>query len=212
MLANAVTLSRLVFLALAVVLLHVERVPALIVAFVVIILTILIDAVDGAIARRRGSASPLGSVLDIAIDRVVENVFWITFVGLELVPLWVALVVVTRGILTDAVRSYAMGQGLTAFEMMESSLGRWLVSRRFMRALYGTAKAVTFPALALLKLLHLAWTGTANATFLPLFETIALALVLITVSLTLLRGVPVLVEARRFFLGCLLYTSDAADE
>jgi CDP-diacylglycerol---glycerol-3-phosphate 3-phosphatidyltransferase len=201
MLANAVTLSRLVFLALAVVLLHVERVPALIVAFFIILITILIDAVDGAIARRRGSTSPLGSVLDIAIDRVVENVFWITFVSLELVPLWVALVVVTRGILTDAVRSFAMGQGLTAFAMMESSLGRWLVSRRFMRAFYGTAKAVTFPALALVHMLHFAWARTANASYLPLLETLASALVLITVALTLLRGVPVLVESRRFFVS-----------
>jgi CDP-diacylglycerol---glycerol-3-phosphate 3-phosphatidyltransferase len=200
MLANAITLSRMLFLAAAVILLHVPDVPLLLVAFFLVILTILIDAFDGYIARRRGSASPLGSVLDIAIDRVVENVFWITFVSLGLVPLWIALLVVTRGILTDAVRGFAMGQGLTAFEMMETPWGRWLVSHRFMRALYGTAKAITFPALALLRALQLAWEGTANARFLPPLAAIATALVLITVSMTLLRGIPVLIEARRFFV------------
>lgn len=96
--ANAITLSRLFFLAPAVILLHVERVPVLLAAFFPIIFTVLIDAFDGVVARRRGSSSPLGSVLDIAIDRVVENVFWITFVSLELAPLWVALAVVPRGI------------------------------------------------------------------------------------------------------------------
>ena len=200
MLANLITLSRLFFLALSVYLLHVSGVVGPVIAFFLIIFTLLMDAVDGAIARRRGSASPLGAVLDIAIDRVVENVFWITFVSLELVPLWVALVVVTRGILTDAVRGFAMGQGLTPFEMMETNWGRWLVSHRFMRAVYGLAKAITFPALALLHALHRAWAGTANAAYLPQLNTAAFVLVLITVSFTLLRGFPVLIEARRFFV------------
>ena len=136
------------------------------------------------------------------IFHFIENVFWIAFVSLELVPLWVALVVVTRGILTDAVRGFAMGQGLTPFEMMETQWGRWLVSHRFMRATYGLAKVVTFPALALLHTLNLAWQGTtAHARSLAALETVTLALVWITVTFTLLRGIPVLIEARRFFMG-----------
>lgn len=201
MLANAITLSRLFFLGLCVYLLRLPSVGPRLAAFFLIIFTMLIDAVDGYIARRRGSASALGAVLDIAIDRVAENVFWITFVSLELVSLWVALVVVTRGILTDAVRGFAMGQGLTPFEMMKTPWGRWLVSHRFMRATYGLAKGVTFPALALLHTLTLAWQGTANNRYLPMLEQIVLVLVLITVTFTLLRGIPVLIEARRFFIG-----------
>ena len=201
MLANTITLSRLFFLGLCVYLLHLPSVAARSAAFFLIIFTMLTDAVDGYIARRRGSASAVGAVLDIAIDRVAENVFWITFVSLELVPLWVALVVVTRGILTDAVRGFAMGQGLTPFEMMETSWGRWLVSHRFMRATYGLAKVITFPALALLHTLNLAWPGTTNARFLAPLERVVTVLVLVTVTFTLLRGIPVLVEARRFFFS-----------
>lgn len=200
MLANAITLSRLIFLAFAVMLLHVERVPVLLVAFFLIIFTILIDAFDGMIARHRGSSSPLGSVLDIAVDRVVENVFWITFVSLELVPLWVALVVVTRGILTDAVRGFALGEGSTPFEMMETSWGRWLVSHRFMRALYGVVKAITFPALALVQTLRVAGPASPYARFLEPLTALTFALVLVTVATNLLRGIPVLVESSRFFV------------
>ncbi len=200
MLANAITLSRLFFLALAVILLHVERVPVLLFAFFLIIFTILLDAFDGMVARRRGSTSPLGSVLDIAIDRVVENVFWITFVSLELVPLWVALVVVTRGILTDAVRGFAMGEGSTPFEMMETTWGRRLVSHRFMRALYGVVKAITFPALALVQALRVAGPASPLARFLEPLTAIAFALVLLTVATNLLRGIPVLMESSRFFV------------
>lgn len=201
MLANVITLSRLLFLALCVYLLRLPSVSARTAAFFLIIFTILIDAVDGMIARRQGEATPLGAVLDIAIDRVVENVFWITFVSLELVPLWVALIVVTRGILTDAVRGFAMGQGLTPFEMMETPWGRWLVSHRFMRATYGLAKVITFPALALLHTLTLAWAGTTYESYLAPLSLLTWILVLITVVLMLLRGIPVLIEARRFFVS-----------
>ncbi|HZD11289.1 MAG TPA: CDP-alcohol phosphatidyltransferase family protein [Candidatus Binatia bacterium] len=201
MLANAITLSRLLFLALSVYLLHLPTFAARIIAFGLIILTIFIDAVDGMIARRRGSASALGAVLDIAIDRVVENVFWITFVSLDLVPLWIALVVVTRGILTDAVRGFAMGQGLQPFEMMKTSWGRWLVSQRFMRGLYGFTKALAFPTLALLHSLSLLWTGTPRAVYLPPLAAVADVLVAITIAMNLLRGIPVLIESRRFFFA-----------
>lgn len=199
MLANAITLSRLLFLALSVYLLHLPDVTARLVAFFLIILTIFMDAIDGMVARHRGSTGPLGAVLDIAIDRVVENVFWITFVSLGLVPLWIALVVVTRGILTDAVRGFALGQGLSPFEMMRTSWGRWLVSQRFMRGLYGVAKAVTFPALALLHTANMAWPGTAQAANLPALRTFVYMLIAVTIAMNLLRGIPVLIESRRFF-------------
>lgn len=201
MLANAVTLSRLLFLALSVYLLHLPSIATRLAAFALIIFTIFIDAIDGMIARRRGSVSALGGVLDIAIDRVVENVFWIAFVSLNLVPLWVALVVVTRGILTDAVRGFAMGQGLQPFDMMQTDWGRWLVSQRFMRAFYGVVKALTFPALALLHALLLVWPGTLQAVYLPILRLIVDLLIYLTVGINLLRGIPVLIESRRFFIA-----------
>lgn len=198
MLANALTLSRLFFLALSVYLLHLPSFDARLAALFLILFTILIDAIDGVVARRQGESTVLGAVLDIAIDRVVENVYWITFVSLELVPLWVALVIATRGILTDAVRGFALAQGFEPFEMMQSTLGRWLVSQRFMRAFYGVVKAITFPALALLDALVVA---DFEVAFLPVLHPLVLFLVGSTVALNLLRGIPVLYESRRFFLA-----------
>ena len=41
--------------------------------------------------------SLFGSIYDIAANRVVENVLWVVLANLDLVPVWVALVFVTRG-------------------------------------------------------------------------------------------------------------------
>jgi CDP-diacylglycerol--glycerol-3-phosphate 3-phosphatidyltransferase len=197
-LANAITLSRLVLLAVAVALLYSGRPPLLWAALVLTVVIILLDGIDGIVARRRGEASKLGGVLDIAIDRVVENVYWIAFVGLALVPVWVALVVVTRGILTDAVRGFVLARGDTAFGMMQSGWGRAIVSSRFMRGAYGLAKAVAFAAVIALYAVQQGVTGQAPPTWLPALEVGVYWWVVLTVALTVVRGAPVLVEARRY--------------
>ena len=199
MLANAITISRLGFLGLCIWLLYQPGTTPKIVAFALVIFIVFLDGIDGIIARRRGQATALGSVLDIAIDRVVENVFWIAFVDLGLVPVWIALIVVTRGILTDAVRGFALSRGMTAFEMMQTDWGRRLVSSRFMRALYGFAKVTVFAALVAVYALQEMWVDGPNARLLPGLETFVFGLVLLTVSLTVVRGLPVLIESRRFF-------------
>jgi CDP-diacylglycerol--glycerol-3-phosphate 3-phosphatidyltransferase len=199
MTANTLTLSRLGILLVGVYLLYQPGVAPRTLAFVLVWIVILVDAVDGPIARRRGEASTLGSILDIAIDRVVENVYWIAYTDLQLIPAWVAFVAVTRGILTDAVRGQALTEGQTPFEMMRSRWGRRLVSHRFLRAFYGTAKAVTFAGLAGYLVLEALWLGQPEARFLEPTQTALLILVYITVGLNLLRGLPVLIEARRYF-------------
>jgi len=105
----------------------------------------------------------------------------------------VALLFIVRGTLVDSIRYAAIAGGETAFGMMRSPIGRFLVAGRFMRGLYGGLKAVTFAWL--LSQAPLAyfepelWAATAGA-----FALITGVLVYGSVALCLLRGVPVLVE------------------
>jgi CDP-diacylglycerol---glycerol-3-phosphate 3-phosphatidyltransferase len=100
---------------------------------------------------------------------------------------------------TQYVVALVLSKGETAFGMMQTGWGQFLVSSRFMRALYGIAKTVIFVYLALVAAAETAWAGTPQAVWLPTLSTICLALTVLVVGLTVLRGFPVLVEARRFF-------------
>ncbi len=146
MIANTITFSRLIFLIFAVLLLYTTGPIAKLIAFFLTILLIIMDGIDGYVARARGETSELGAVMDIAIDRVVENVYWIVYADLDLVPVWVALIVISRGIITDAIRGFVLAKGDTAFDMMKTPWGRWLVSGRLIRGFYGTIKTVVFAA------------------------------------------------------------------
>ena len=155
---------------------------------------ISMDGLDGYVARKLKESSQFGAVIDILGDRVIESTYWIMFAVLGWIPVWVAIVVVARGIVVDGVRALAFERGLTAFgstSMMKSTIGVLLVSSRASRALYGVGKALAFSLMILL------FTPGAVAYLGDAIRLIAYASVYATVFLCVVRGVPVLLEARR---------------
>ncbi len=154
-----------------------------------ILFIILMDSLDGIIARHRKETSLLGSVLDIATDRTLEFLLWVIFADLDAIPILVPLIVITRGITVDAVRSVGMQHGQAAFDQPNSPLTRFLVSSRFMRSSYGLVKAISFGLLSLYTAL-LASSSPRTGTV----HTLALIFTWTSVIYCLLRGIPVLVE------------------
>ena len=159
---------------------------------------LLMDWLDGYAARRLGCESKVGGLLDIVGDRIAENVWWVVFAWLHLVPLWVPLVVLSRGFVTDAIRSCALSQGQTAFgetTMMRSRIGYVLVASRTSRATYGIAKVVAFVTLFILNAVQLSSNlapGLESGV-----ETVAITATYVTVALCAIRGIPVITAAKR---------------
>jgi len=79
MLANWITLSRIPLLGIIIALLYGASATAQLIAAPLILVLILMDTLDGVLARARGETSLLGSVLDIAADRAVEYALWMVF-------------------------------------------------------------------------------------------------------------------------------------
>jgi CDP-diacylglycerol--glycerol-3-phosphate 3-phosphatidyltransferase len=191
--ANIITLTRLLMIFPLVAMIYWASPGWLWLAPPLLLLIIALDGLDGYVARKRLETSVFGSIFDIAADRVIEYVLWTVLAHVGLVPMWVALLFIIRGTLVDSIRYSAIAGGQTAFGMMRSRVGRFLVAGRFMRGLYGGLKAVTFAwVLSEAPLAHFhpdLWDGEAG--------TIALisgVLVYSTVALCLLRGLPVLLE------------------
>ena len=92
---------------------------------------ILLDALDGWIARKLNECSKIGSIIDILGDRIVENAYWIVFAIYGWVGMWVPLIVMTRSFVTDTLRGIAFADGCTAFgsdSMVQSKIGRFLTA------------------------------------------------------------------------------------
>jgi CDP-diacylglycerol--glycerol-3-phosphate 3-phosphatidyltransferase len=191
--ANIITLTRLLLLLPLVAMIYLAS-PSWQLATVPLLAVIIgMDGLDGYVARKRREVSVFGSIFDIAVDRVIEYMLWAVLAHVGLVPMWVALVFIIRGTLVDSIRYAAIAEGETAFGMMRSPIGRFLVASRFMLGMYGTIKAIAFGWLLLIQPLpDLApafwgdWSGPVGM--------ITIILVYASVVVCLVRGVPVIVE------------------
>ena len=191
--ANLITLGRFLLLFLLVGSAYSAPPAWQLVNAPLLLLIIALDGVDGYVARKRNETSVFGSIFDIAIDRVVENVLWVVLADLGLVPIWVAIVFITRASIVDSIRYAAISRGETPFGSIHSQLGRLLVSGRFMRALYGALKAVTFGWVFFLQPLPALFPGSW-AEFQEPARWIAGLLIYASVLVCLLRALPVLLE------------------
>lgn len=206
--ANALTAARvlLIFLVIAVWGRHrvVENVWLDLAMVPLLAWAIFMDALDGWAARRWKEESKAGALVDIAGDRIVELALWTFFAirrdasGQPFVPYWVPIVIITRTVLTDLIRSAAFGEGKTPFGgdgMQSSAWARQLTASRWSRASYGILKAVCFCALGLL----LAWPKVRPSSELGGAARLSVdILVYATTMFAVIRAIPVLWEGRRF--------------
>ncbi|MBN1542793.1 CDP-alcohol phosphatidyltransferase family protein [candidate division KSB1 bacterium] len=142
--ANLVTIGRIALLIVTVLLVQYPNFWIRTFCIAVIPVIFYLDSLDGYLARHHRCATRLGSVLDIVGDRIVESILWILLGFLKVVPLWIPILVLVRGFLTDGLRSIAIAGGQTPFSMMKSRMGWWCVASPFSRTSYAILKAVVF--------------------------------------------------------------------
>ncbi len=199
--ANAITVGRLGLLFVVIAIIYFGDVTAIAICMPLLAVVFAADGIDGWVARRQGTTSQFGAVFDIAGDRIVENALWIVFAHLGLIPVWVPLLVMTRGFIVDGLRSMGLAEGMTPFgdrNMMRSELTRWLTAGRFMRGLYGYAKALGFIFLCGLEAYrHHDSSGTiiGSVYSIELFRLAGWLCVWGSVVLSVVRGLPVIVDA-----------------
>src|ERR671914_305780 len=163
MLANWITLSRFPLLLIIVLILYLGSPEARLAGVALLFVALMLDTVDGVVARKRGETSLFGSVLDIAADRTYELVLWVCFADLGMIPIAIPLIIIARTTLTDALRSMGVGQGTAPFAQHRTALGRFLVGSTWMRTGYAVSKVVAFCGLALVLALDGYPDGSRNA-------------------------------------------------
>src|SRR5690348_18483312 len=86
---------------------------------VVVTLSVLLDMLDGALARARGGGSLFGAVLDSTGDRAADAAifgalaWWFSGAGANRVLELLALICLVLGVLTSHIRARAEGVGLS---------------------------------------------------------------------------------------------------
>jgi len=176
-------------------------------AVLLTVTSIALDALDGHLARTRKMATPVGAQIDILGDRVIENMYFTYFAVVGMVSLWLPMLFFARGAVTDFLRGLAMKAGHSGWganAMLQTWWGRALVGSRWSRGLYAVLKCACFCYLGL----ELALTRGPVLLVGPLtvdahaaIRTGAHVLARATGTFCVVRGLPVLLEGWKFFAG-----------
>jgi CDP-diacylglycerol--glycerol-3-phosphate 3-phosphatidyltransferase len=197
MLANWITLSRFPLLLIIVLILYFGSPLVRLAGVGLLFLGLMLDTVDGMVARRTGQTSLFGSVLDIAADRMYELVLWVCFADLRLIPVAIPLIIIARTTLTDALRSIGVGQGKAPFAQHRTALGQFLVGSTWMRTGYAVTKVMSFCGLALAQAFGGFPPGTTLSRVVPSMVAILLVIAWLAVVFCVFRGLPVIVHSLR---------------
>jgi phosphatidylglycerophosphate synthase len=199
--ANWITLSRFPLLVGYLIMLYGGSPPVQLIGVPVLFALLMMDTIDGMVARRRGQTSLLGSVLDIAADRAYELVLWVALADLGVIPVAIPITVILRTTLTDALRSLGVARGLRPFEQHRSTLARFLVASPWMRTSYSVSKITAFCGLAL----GIAFSGyPEGSAFNSASEPLLRAFVIVAwvaTAICVLRGAPVILGGLRHGLA-----------
>ena len=192
--ANLITVSRFPLLVGYILMLYLGDETVRLIAVPYLFVALMLDTVDGMIARRRKNASLMGSVLDIAADRVYELVLWVALADLQTISVAIPLIVISRTTITDALRSIGIRNGKAPFEQHKSTLARFIVGSPWMRTGYSVSKVVAFCGLTL----GLAFSGYPEGSSLQALSAPALAIfhivAWVAVALCIVRGLPVILS------------------
>jgi len=75
-----------------------------ILALIIFILASTTDAYDGYIARKYSEVTKLGKFLDPLADKVLMSAAFISFVVMDLIPLWMVILVILRDFMVTGIR------------------------------------------------------------------------------------------------------------
>ncbi len=168
---------------------------------------LFLDTLDGIIARRTGTTSLMGSVLDIATDRTYELVLWVVLADLDTISIAIPLIVIVRTTLTDAIRSVGVSRGKAPFEQQGSRIGNFLVKSAWMRSGYSISKIVAFCGLTLGYALSGFPDGSDLQNLAEPILRISEIVAWVAVIFSILRGAPVILTGYKQVRGSMEETN-----
>jgi CDP-diacylglycerol---glycerol-3-phosphate 3-phosphatidyltransferase len=86
-----------------------------IIAAAIFIAASITDGIDGWLARKRGQITTLGMLLDPLADKLMVTAAFVTLVQFnpQIVPAWIAVIVIGREFLVSGLRAIAASEGFT---------------------------------------------------------------------------------------------------
>ena len=110
--ANLLTFLRIILVPFFLVFASSEILEMKYLALVTFLVAVLTDLLDGWLARRRNQVTDLGKLLDPIADKLLVIGSLVVFVQQEIIPAWMAIVIIGREFLITGLRVVGLSKGV----------------------------------------------------------------------------------------------------
>lgn len=188
-LPNKLTILRIALTFIFIPLLFIGGLGARIAAFMVFLAASLTDVLDGYIAKKHNQITDFGKLMDPVADKVLVLSAFLAFVEMRLVPAWMVVIIIFREVIVTGLRILALTKGRV---IPADSGGKHKT----------VSQAIAITIILLVLILREAgtrvfgfWSPEADA----LCKGAVLALMSVTVILTLISGISYLLKNREVY-------------
>ena len=162
------------------------------VALLIFVIASLTDYFDGKIARRDNLITDFGKLMDPLADKILTGSAFIAFVGLDLMPAWMVIVIVAREL------------AITGLRLLAASKNIVLAAERFGK--HKTISQITAIIAVLVSISYSSWGSIGEMIFgwnllgVPWVLSFTMLAQWVTVLLTFYSGAVYLVKNRDLYL------------
>lgn len=162
------------------------------VALLIFVIASLTDYFDGKIARRDNLITDFGKLMDPLADKILTGSAFIAFVGLELMPAWMVIIIVAREL------------AITGLRLLAASKNIVLAAERFGK--HKTISQITAIIAVLVSISYSSWGSIGEMIFgwnllgVPWVLSFTMLAQWVTVLLTFYSGAVYLVKNRDLYL------------
>ncbi|PIP67718.1 MAG: CDP-diacylglycerol--glycerol-3-phosphate 3-phosphatidyltransferase [Candidatus Omnitrophica bacterium CG_4_9_14_0_2_um_filter_42_8] len=184
-LANKLTISRIVLAGIFIWFLFIKGPAAKFMAFAIFLAACITDYYDGYFARKAGSITAFGKLMDPIADKILILGAFLAFVEMEIIPAWMVMVIIARELVITGIRVLALSQK----KVLAAETG-------------GKHKTVSQMVAVITVLIFLIIRDLGfGFRYIQVLETSVYALMLITVGMTLTSGVSYMLRNKDIFMG-----------
>ncbi|MGL4761395.1 MAG: CDP-diacylglycerol--glycerol-3-phosphate 3-phosphatidyltransferase [Sarcina sp.] len=111
-LANKLTVVRVILVPIFLLCMSTNIIPyGTLIATIIFILASITDKLDGYIARSRNQITNFGKFMDPLADKLLVTAALVALVGINIVPAWIAVIIISREFAVSGLRSIAAAEG-----------------------------------------------------------------------------------------------------
>jgi len=183
--ANKLTISRIILAGIFILFLFTRGAGAKFMALAIFLTACITDYYDGYMARKTGSITSFGKLMDPIADKILLLGAFLAFVEMEIIPAWMVMIIIARELVITGIRILALSQK----KVLVADVG-------------GKHKTISQMVAVVSILIFLIIRDSGfSVRYMEYFKIVLHIVMIIVIAMTLTSGISYMIKNKDVFMG-----------